>query len=169
MHARISPDIRGLSIALAVCMLLALLFPVRAHAQSLGQSFTTGLGVGAGIAVGQAFTQAMFTQAGGPANVAGMINWAAPNVADLICLPKAIPPCPCGQSMGSKGCQPDPSNRYMCPCMDPRGVTGKCVTTGQCRGMSFIGLDGQSMGLGGQLGGIVGQLMSVILQQLMQQ
>ena len=171
MHARISPDIRGLSIALAVCMLLALLFPVRAHAQqNLGQTVLQGAAFGAGMQLGQAAMQAAIG-AGMPSGIAQGLNWASPDVADIACTPYVIPGCPYGTNYGKNGCdRPDPNNKNKGPCVDPRGpVIGICVATKTCKGMSYVGLGGQTMGLGGALGGIVGQLMSGILQQLMQQ
>jgi hypothetical protein len=105
-------------------------------------------------------------QAGMPQALAQTLNWASPKTADLACMPYVVQNCYCGTEMGKNGCQ-NSANRYLCPCADPRGVTGLCMATGECRAMSFTGLGGQQQGLGGQVGGIVGQLMSGILQKLM--
>src|SRR3989344_483988 len=102
MHARISPDIRGLSIALAVCMLLALLFPVRADAQ--GSGFPAGFVTGAVTAVTAQQLAQLIAQPG------------FGRAADLMCNP-VIPSCPCGHVPTSKGCQfaGTKANKFMCP------------------------------------------------------
>jgi hypothetical protein len=49
--------------------------------------------------------------------------------------------------MGKKGCEPDPSNKFMCTCVDNTSgftTTGKCISTGVCRGDSTS--DGKSLG-----------------------
>lgn len=65
-------------------------------------------------------------------------------------------------SMGPKGCQPDPSNKYQCECYDTpvpgHKVKGKCVATFNCKGDSGTGLDGAMQGIQ-QLMGLMEKLM----------
>lgn len=68
--------------------------------------------------------------------------YAAGMMADSMCLPTAEPPCPCAQKMKMGKCQPDPSNKFGCPCFDETsGFTtpGKCIATFKCQASSSDG------------------------------
>lgn len=61
--------------------------------------------------------------------------------ADQQCIP-AIPPCPCGTIMGSKGCIPG-ANKYLCPCFDNTSgfiTSGICQATAKCLGTATGGM-----------------------------
>lgn len=65
------------------------------------------------------------------------------NMADLMCLPVVQPPCLCGTKMGPKGCMPDPTNKFMCPCFDITNgfkTMGVCIATMKCQGQSADGM-----------------------------
>src|SRR3989344_1117600 len=153
---------------LIVLFAATLSIPHRTHAQqNFGNSLGTGLGLGLGIGAGSAIVNGIINpgflqQAQGmfPSHIASTINWASPGIANFACMPYAKPPCPCGFEQNPKtggSCTLPTQNRNGCPCLDPRGVTGICAPPNQCRGMSFMGLGGQSMGLGGAPGGVGGE------------
>ncbi len=68
---------------------------------------------------------------------------AAGMSSDAQCLPYAIPPCACGTKMGAKGCEPDPANKFGCPCMDVTNgfpTPGTCIATFKCQASGGSGM-----------------------------
>jgi hypothetical protein len=122
----------------------------------------TGVGAAAAAAV-QTVAQLNILQ-GMPPAAANALNEAAPKTADIACAPIVIQQCYCNAVMGKNGCEGG-NNKYLCPCADPRGVTGVCMQTGQCKALSAANLGGGSSAPGMDqlmkaLGQALGQLMS---------
>lgn len=91
------------------------------------------------------------------------------NAVNERCLPKVqLDGCGCGRTMGRKGCQPDPSNRQLCPCSNTTNgfvTSGQCMASGKCLGQVSGGGSGA---LGGPQSGLAGGLQALgsILQGL---
>lgn len=149
--------IRGALIATFLLSLL-MLVPVYAHAQMLPSDTANYTG-------GPALTSGALDAVG--ALGGGGLDFSAQNISDSKdCVPANPTPCGCMKEL--KGKPPKcvvTGNKFGCTCTDPRGVTGICTGTLQCKGTGFTNEKGQSGGAPGldqvakMLGDLMGKLM----------
>ena len=107
--------------------------------------------------------------AGMTASQAAQIDWASPTISSMSCIAVTDTTCFCGQikNPNGGGCIGG-ANKYLCPCADPRGVTGICMPGNKCMAVSAAGLGGGQSGVGASsmssllqaVGQMLGQMMS---------
>ena len=117
-------------------------------------------------ATGAASAMQSAIDAGMSASQAAGLNWSDAKTADVACVPKVDKQCPCGPGFNPKTGKCDMGkSAFLCPCQDPRGVTGICMEVMECRATGFTNEKGGAGGAPGldqvakMLGDLMGKLM----------